>query len=53
MEVETGAHFGVEGCDLFGRGEEVEPVAFANLEGGLAELVDQRGGETDGGEERG
>ena len=45
MEVEAGAHFGVEAGDLFGRWKEVKPVAIANLEEGLGEQIDQSVGQ--------
>jgi hypothetical protein len=49
MKVEAGAHFGVEDCDLFGRWKEVKPIALADLEGGLAEQIDQSVGQAKGG----
>lgn len=49
MEVKAGAHFGVEDCDLLGRWKEVKPIALADLEGGLAEQIDQSVGQAEGG----
>lgn len=52
MEVEAGAHFRVEVCDLLGRWKEVEPIALAELEGGLGEQIDQSVGQAKGGKDR-
>jgi hypothetical protein len=49
VEVKAGAHFGVEVGDLFGRWKEVKPIALADLEGGVAEQIDQSVGQAKGG----